>query len=147
VLFLASKPFNLFCSLTNKCEPFYLSYLIPKKEGSVPIKINFEITNYLAELEFEPAQPTLTTVANRKNVVLYTVKNNSNNPIKFHPELLFEPEDLDEYFVLYECLCEKSYQLKPGQKLQLKMIFLLDPEIEKTKKDDSDLVLKVRYKI
>jgi len=146
LLFFASKPYNFFCNLTNKCQPFYLAYLLPKKEGKTPIVINFEVTNYRENLEFEVLAPVLKTVANRRNVATYRAKNTSKKTIKFTPQLIFEPEDISDYITRYQCLCEHSYSIKPGEEIKLRMIFSIDEGFD-DELETYDRTLKIRYKI
>jgi cytochrome c oxidase assembly protein Cox11 len=146
LIFFASKPYNFFCNLTNKCQPFYFSYLIPKKEGKTPVTLNFEITNYRQGLDFRVLSDSFQTVSNRKNIVNYSAKNTSNRTIKFNTELVVEPEYLEEYITRYQCLCSQQYSLKPNEEIKLRMIFLIDEEFFKYRKlrnleDD----LKIRY--
>lgn len=146
LLFFVSKPYNFFCNLTNKCQPFYFAYLIPKKEGTTPIVINFEVTNYNRELDFRVLNSRLETVANRINIVNYSAKNNSKRKIKFQPKFVTEPEYFDEFITRYQCLCSSQYSLKPGEEIKLQMIFVVGKEIfeieefEKIKNS-----LKIRY--
>ncbi len=123
IIFIATQPFNWFCKLTNKCEPFYFSYYIPKREGTQPLLINLEVTNYRADLLFEPVESSLTTVSNRKNIVFYRAKNLTNHPIRFRPSFITEPQYATTFIKRYDCLCSQEYKLKADEEIQLKMRF------------------------
>lgn len=147
LLFFASKPYNFFCNLTNKCQPFYFSYLIPKKEGKTPIILNFEVTNYREGLDFRVLSDGFKTVTNRKNIVNYIAKNTSNRTIKFHPKFVLEPGYLEEYITRYQCLCSSQYTLKPNEEIKLQMIFLIEEKIfeDYNRSKDLESGLKIRY--
>ncbi len=152
IAFFASKPFNFFCNLTSKCQPFYFSNLIPAsflawQEGTQPIIANFEVTNFREGLEFLTTQTKLETVGNRKNTVVFHVKNTSNKTIKFRPQLIVEPEDAASYIESYQCLCQSDHVLKPQEEKDLPMIFLFDPKIVDDVFDGKNAEVKIRYKI
>jgi cytochrome c oxidase assembly protein Cox11 len=145
LLFFASKPYNFFCNFTNKCQPFYFSALIPKQEGKIPAIINFEVTNYREGLDLQVSQEKLETVANRKNTIIYYAKNLSKNTITFRPQLIYEPEIFGDYLETYQCLCKHSYKLKPGEKIELRMVFFVKKEFFQSDEYGEDL--KIRYLI
>lgn len=155
LLFALIQPFNWFCNISQKCQPFYFSYYFPKTQGTEPIDVSFEITNYRDDLEFSALEPNLTTVTNKKNIVTFYAKNLSNRLIKFRPNLQIDPANFDEYVIRYECLCMREYKLKKGESLELKMRFEIDAAIENEEKfivDNSaksktDRTIKIKYRI
>lgn len=130
VLLLLTQPFNWFCNMTNKCQPFYLSYYFPKAKGTQSVNINFEVSNYRNDFDLAPDLPTITTVAGEKNDVIYFAKNLSDENVKFSPRLIIEPAFLEKYVTRYNCLCNNDYNLKPREQLILHMRFAIDNDIE-----------------
>ncbi len=123
VIFIATQTFNGFCKLTQKCSPFYFSYYLHGEEGSNPYGVVFGIDNYHTDLEFEPLEPSITTVANRNNKITYRIKNNSDHFINFRIKLHVDPEKARDGIVIYQCLCDSNYKLKKGEERILEMKF------------------------
>ena len=136
VAFMLVQPFNWFCNLSGKCQPFYFSYYIPKQQGTKPIEVSLEVTNLRNDLDLAADKSPLTTVSGKKNSVIYYAKNLSDHEITFRPRLIVEPESLDKYIIRYQCLCFNDYTLKPGEQKTLEMRFAIDHKIE------SDAVFK-----
>jgi cytochrome c oxidase assembly protein Cox11 len=120
---IAVKPYNLFCGLTNKCEPFFFAYILPRSYGVSPIRVNFEITNFRENLVFETSTVDLETGTNRINKVKFHVKNDSPNIIEFQPKLFIEPEYISKFIERFQCLCTRKYKLRPNEEMDLQMVF------------------------
>ena len=144
VILLIIQPYNFYCNLTSKCRPFYFSYLIPKREGKVEFKITPETINYIEDLIIAPEQESLTTVVNRKNIVTYTVKNDSEHFIRFRPSFYVLPEEMDQYITRFECDCSKTFKLKKGQSTTMKVEFELKREFEEEYRDGAQF--KIGFK-
>jgi cytochrome c oxidase assembly protein Cox11 len=129
ILFLI-QPYNWFCQLSQSCKPFYLSYYLPKREGTKNINIDFSAENYRRDVTFTPDKPSLTTVSGRKNVVIYTIRNSSKKFIKVRPKMIIEPKEVEDFIIRHECLCFKQYTIKAGGSLELRLEFELDKKIE-----------------
>ncbi len=123
IIFIAMQTFNGFCKITQKCSPFYFSYYLHGEEGSDPYKVVFGIDNYHTDLEFEPLESSITTVANRNNKITYRIKNNSDHFINFRIKLHVDPERARDGVVIYQCLCDSNYKLKKGEERILEMKF------------------------
>lgn len=131
VVFFAIQPYNWYCQLSRSCTSFFLSDLIPKKEGKIPLKLGFFINNFREDIVVTPNITEMETVANRKNTVSFSVRNNSKRIARFKFALYIRPEQFEQYMVRYECLCFHSYVLKPGEATELTMVFALNEKIEK----------------
>ncbi|MES2961435.1 MAG: cytochrome c oxidase assembly protein [Pseudomonadota bacterium] len=129
VIFFAVQPYNWFCQLTQSCNPFSFSHLIPKKKGKLPITVDMQVTDYRKDIELTVLQSEIKTVSNQVNKVDYQVKNLTNRVQYLRPVLHVEPEDFKEYIEFYNCLCNNRYKVKPGQTLNLRMEFLLKDNI------------------
>ncbi|MBU6140860.1 MAG: cytochrome c oxidase assembly protein [Proteobacteria bacterium] len=144
--FFAIQPFNWFCQITQSCRPFFISYYIPKEMGE-DVKVSFEITNYNQNLEFFVSQPSIDSFTNKKNLVTYRAKNLSKKTIKFRPQLIVEPEYATKYLTRYECICFRSYKLKPSEEIEMRMEFLIDKKIEEEEQFLNNRNIKIRVKI
>lgn len=146
IAFFAIQPFNWFCQITNKCQTFHLSYYLPKKEGIKPIKVDFGITNYRENLEFDVSEPSITTVSGRNNTVTYRAKNNSNHIMRLYPKLEIEPASVEKYITRYECLCSRQYKLMKGEEIEMRMRFEVSERIEEdTNYRQNGNVVKIWY--
>lgn len=153
VIFFATKPYNLFCNISHKCQPFYFSYITPKIEGIFTTNVSFEIINYRRDLEFSTPITSFKTVSNRINVIKFNVKNTSNRKVKFRPELLIAPEQYREHITLYQCLCSGNHSLKPKEEIEMQMVFLINKSADDSENDailtdeDGRNSLNIRYRI
>ena len=125
VIFIAVQPYNWFCGITQKCNTFHFSYLIPRKEGKDRFNIQLNVLNYSKNFSFESVEKSITTVPHRKNVVYYRAKNLSKKTIYLRPKLNIEPKEFEPYITIYDCLCTKVYKLKRGEEIEIKMTFKL----------------------
>lgn len=129
VIFIAIQPYNWFCGLTQKCDSFHFSYLIPKKEGFDQFKFQLGAINYSGKFSFESVDKTLSTVINRKNTIHYHAKNLSKKTVYLRPKLLITPPEFEPHIKIYDCLCSKVYKLKKGEEIDLKMTFVIKSSI------------------
>jgi len=149
ICFVAIQPFNWFCKLTNKCEPFYFSYHFLKPEGSREIQVNFGAMNYREDLEFTVDESSLTTVSNRMNIVTYRARNLSKRMIRFRPIMHIDPESSQRFIISYECPCSHEFKLKQGEEIELKMKFRIDDKIYNAldERDRDQIKIKIIYRI
>ena len=154
VIFMLVQPFNWFCKISGKCQPFYFSYYIPSQQGIEPIEVSFEVTNLRSDLDLAADRSPITTVSGKKNSVIYYAKNISDHEVNFRPRLIVEPESLDKYITRYQCLCSNDYTLKPGEQKTLEMRFAINHKIEKDAvfkrlgaDKNTSKVIKIRYHI
>jgi cytochrome c oxidase assembly protein Cox11 len=147
---IAARPYNWFCEFSGKCQKFYFSDLLPDFEGNTPINIVLETENNNKNLEFiVDGYDTIRTVSGRKNVVNYRVKNNSDNSIKFKPQLYILPENFDKYVKRLDCLCFEEHLVGKGKEIKLQASFKIDSDIESDKlfKEDPKQVVTIGYRI
>lgn len=145
------QPYNWYCQLTQSCSSFHLSYYMPKKEGKKEFEVEFEVSNYMEDVQFFPEEKSIMIKTNRKHTVSYQLKNLSKKSVVVRPRLIIEPQEVEKYFVRYQCLCAHQYKLKALEEITLKMEFEIDKDFE----TDDDQVferiieqpIKIRYKI
>jgi cytochrome c oxidase assembly protein Cox11 len=152
IAFFAIQPYNWYCGITQSCDSFSLYDLAPFQEGTIPVEVFFEIKSYSSKLAFEPLEPSITTVSNKKNIVTYRVKNLSKDTIRFRPKLVVTPKYFEDGIVTYECLCSHLYKLKPKEVRELQMKFLVKWDAInaiQNKKKNGEFVEKpvIRYEV
>jgi|TARA_Y100000389_G_C17471432_1_gene531592 cytochrome c oxidase assembly protein Cox11 len=120
------RPYNFFCNKTNLCQGIIFAKYIPSYNiGTKKIEINFTAKNTNKDLTFKSEKNSIKTVTGKKNIVKFYIKNNSstNKTIKFRIKYNVSPKDYSQYIKLYQCLCAKSYLLKPGKEIVNEVIF------------------------
>lgn len=63
------------------------------------------------------------------------------------PKMRIDPQFAEQYLNKYECLCFKSYKLKPGESMDLNMTFDFDKKIENDRNLGKDTTIKILFKI
>ena len=123
LIFLVLKPYNWFCNYSQKCQPIYLSELLPTFEGKKPITIIPQAKNYNKYLEFESLTKSFRTVSGRKNTIKFKVKNLTQSYVKFRPEFYINPQDYDYYIIRQNCLCFEEITLQKDEERELIFTF------------------------
>lgn len=146
-VFVAIKPYNWVCRLSNKCSEIVLENLIPNIEGDQEIKVILEVINKREDIEFEVNEPkNLDTVSGRKNVVNYTVKNLTQNEVKFRPKFSIEPAEAQDFISRQECLCFKEYKLAKGETIVIPTRFKFKSKIDQEiAAKNLDSTIKISY--
>jgi cytochrome c oxidase assembly protein Cox11 len=111
------------------------------------MEVKAEIINYNQNLIFSTLEPELKVFGNEKKTITYRAKNLSRKTIKIQPHLIIDPEYTEEYITRYECLCSRSYRLKPQEEIELKMEFEISEDIFRNPKFDKANPITIRYKI
>lgn len=157
-IFFITQPYNWFCQITGKCQPFFFSYYIPKKLGRT-IYLAVNAITYKENLFFSASKPVKIGSnaegeneenkfsTNQKIEVIYTLKNNSKKLMQLQPRLLVQPEYAEKYLIRYECPCSRKYKLKAGEEIEMKMRFEIDSNIEKDEKFKQKELITINYKI
>ena len=146
IAFFAIQPFNWFCQISQKCQPFFLSYYFPKEIGK-QIKLSVNALDYSEKVEFTVLKPEGESYTNWKTLAIYHVKNISKKTINFRPALIVEPKYVEKYLIRYQCLCLHKYRLKAGEEIDMKMEFMIDKKIENDERFNKDELINIGYKI
>jgi cytochrome c oxidase assembly protein Cox11 len=144
LMFFAIKPYNSFCNLSGKCKPFFFAYIFKGSEGAKDIAVNFEVTNYIENLDFEPTESKLITVKNRINNSKIKIKNNSRYPIEFGVSLDSKPLNFLENIERFQCPCSQKYRLKGGEEKIISMIFRIKSTFYEKDMEDDDYIIRFK---
>lgn len=146
IAFFAIQPFNWFCQISQKCQPFFLSYYFSKEIGK---KINLSVNalDYSEKVEFTVLKPEEEAYTNLKTLAIYHVKNISKKTINFRPALIVEPKYVEKYLIRYQCLCLHKYRLKAGEEIDMRMEFMIDKKIESDERFNENELINIGYKI
>ena len=137
ILLCVNLLFNRFCNLSNQCQPYYLSYMMPRQQGENLLNVHFKTTTQHEGLTISVEKPSIQTYHNVINKIAYKVINHSDKTIKIKPIYLAEPKSLEKYITRFHCLCSKSVTIKANATIILESVFMIDPKIENDPQYDS----------
>ncbi len=135
-IFFLIQPFNWYCQLTRHCQPFYLTYHFPKKEGTETLKVFVAARSKFRDVDFFADKYEIETVSNHKNIVKFTLRNNSKKLHYVFPKMKITPEKANEYIVKYECPSLQAFRLKPKETLIVNFEFEINDKIESDESGD-----------
>ena len=81
--------------------------------------------------EFKPVQRDVTMRIGEATHVAYLAKNISDKPVKATATFNVVPPMAGAYFNKVECFCFTETTLKPGESLEMPVVFYVDPDIVK----------------
>ena len=127
----ASVPlYRLFCATTGYGGTTREGIYTPGKaiDRSITIAFNAD-TDPALPWEFKPGEHSTTVRIGKQAFTHYTARNMSEKPITGRAVYNVVPFAAGPYFVKVECFCFKEQTLQPGQKVNMPVLFYLDPAI------------------
>jgi cytochrome c oxidase assembly protein subunit 11 len=109
--------------------------------GAVPgqVKVQFDANVHPGlPWRFEPEQIAVNVAPGAQTKIFYRAQNLSNRPITAQAVYNVTPDTVGKYFKKIQCFCFTQQTLQPGQKVDMPVIFFVDPGIEKDP-DTSDV--------
>jgi len=128
----ASVPlYRLFCATTGYGGTTQEGKFIPGRESTRSITIEFNAdTDPGLPWEFKPGQRKLTTKIGQQVLTHYVARNLTDKPVKGHAVYNVVPFSAGSYFVKVDCFCFKEQTLEPRQRVDMPVLFYIDPAIE-----------------
>ena len=83
---------------------------------------------------FEPEQTTVQVKPGAQTKIFYRAQNLSARPWTGQAVFNVSPDQVGKYFKKIQCFCFTEQTLKPGEKVDMPVVFFVDPKI----KDDPD---------
>ena len=80
---------------------------------------------------FEPKQTTVRIAPGARTTIYYTAQNLSARPITGQAVFNVSPDQVGKYFNKIECFCFTEQTLKAGEKVDMPVVFFVDPAILK----------------
>lgn len=93
------------------------------------ITVRFDANTSGIPWEFKPAQRDVTMRIGETTQVAYLARNMAGRPTSGRATFNVTPELAGAYFNKVECFCFTDTELKPGEMLEMPVVFYVDPEI------------------
>jgi cytochrome c oxidase assembly protein subunit 11 len=96
---------------------------------------------------FEPKQNTVRISPGARTKIFYTAQNLSARAITGQAVYNVSPDTVGKYFKKIQCFCFSEQTLQPGQKVDMPVIFFVDPAIKKDPdtKDIDEITLSYTF--
>jgi cytochrome c oxidase assembly protein subunit 11 len=102
--------------------------------GAVPgqVKVEFDANVHPGlPWRFEPEQTYVNVAPGAKTQIFYRAQNLSARAIVGQAVYNVTPDNVGKYFKKIQCFCFSEQTLQPGQKVDMPVIFFVDPAIKK----------------
>ena len=102
--------------------------------GAVPgeVKVQFDANVHPGlPWRFEPEQVSVNVAPGAQTKIFYSAQNLSARAITGQAVYNVSPDIVGKYFKKIQCFCFSEQTLQPGQKVDMPVIFFVDPAIEK----------------
>ena len=106
---------------------------LPTSDKTVTVAFDSNVAPDLP-WRFEPEQRSVTVHLGEQKLVFFTAENLSNESIVAHATFNVTPETSGIYFNKIQCFCFNEERLDPHQKVEMPVVFFVDPAFAK----DSD---------
>jgi cytochrome c oxidase assembly protein subunit 11 len=93
------------------------------------ITVRFDANTSSVPWDFRPAARDMTMKIGETTQIHYTAKNLSTRPTSGRATFNVTPEMAGAYFNKVECFCFTDTTLKPGETLDMPVVFYVDPDI------------------
>ena len=123
--------YRTFCSLTGFGGTPLRAETAP---GAVPghVLVRFDANVHPGlPWRFEPEQNTVSVAPGAQTKIFYRATNLSARAIRAHAAYNVSPDQVGKYFKKIQCFCFTEQTLKPGQTVDMPVIFFVDPKFTK----------------
>lgn len=138
--------YTLFCQVTGyngttqKVEQYSDTILDQK------IKVTFDAnTSSGLNWDFKPVQNAVELKIGETVQIAYQAVNKSPNAVTGTAVFNVTPMEAGAYFNKVECFCFTETTLKPGEKLEMPVVFFVDPEITKAEETKNIKTITLSY--
>jgi cytochrome c oxidase assembly protein subunit 11 len=133
VLLVAASPrlYRAFCEATGLNGTTQRADTAP---GAVAgqVKVQFDANTHPGlPWRFEPEQTYVNVAPGAQTKIFYRAQNLSARAITGQAVYNVSPDQVGKYFKKIQCFCFNEQTLQPGQKVDMPVIFFVDPAIEK----------------
>jgi cytochrome c oxidase assembly protein subunit 11 len=101
---------------------------IKTSDASISVRFDSNVERTLA-WRFAPSQVTQDLRIGERKMAFYTAENLSDQAVTGMATFNVEPEQVGKYFNKIQCFCFTQQTLAPGQKVEMPVIYFVDPAI------------------
>jgi cytochrome c oxidase assembly protein subunit 11 len=129
----ASVPlYRLFCQVTGYGGTTQEGVHAPGGEHNRTILVQFNAdTDPALNWSFKPGEREIRVKIGEQGITHYVAENKDNEPVTGHAAYNVVPHQAGQYFVKISCFCFTNQTLKPHQKVDMPVLFYIDPAILK----------------
>jgi cytochrome c oxidase assembly protein subunit 11 len=139
--------YRTFCSVTGFAgTPERADHAPGAVAGQIGVRFDANVSPTLP-WRFEPEQNTVRIQPGAQTKIYYMAKNESARAITAQAAYNVTPETVGKYFKKIQCFCFSEQTLQPGQKVDMPVIFFVDPAIKKDPdtKDIDEITLSYTF--
>ena len=143
----ASVPlYRIFCKVTGYGGTTQESARAPDHviDRTITIRFNTDIDPNLP-WEFKPGEASHEVKVGQPTLTHFVAHNLSDKPITGRAVYNVIPFIAGSYFVKMECFCFKEQTLQPGQKVNMPVVFYIDPSIAADREMDDVKIITLSY--
>lgn len=140
--------YRTFCSLTGFGGTPLRAEVAPGAIAHGQVRVRFDANVHPGlPWRFEPEQTTVTVKPGAQTKIFYRATNLSARTIRAQAAYNVSPDQVGKYFKKIQCFCFTEQTLKPGQTVDMPVIFFVDPEFAKDEdtKGLSDITLSYTF--
>jgi cytochrome c oxidase assembly protein Cox11 len=128
----APKLYRVFCGATGYGGTTQRAYSDPTTTSDKTVTVSFD-SNVAPDLpwRFEPEQRSVTVHLGEQKLVFFKAENLGDEPIVAHATYNVEPDTSGIYFNKIQCFCFNEERLDPHQKIDMPVVFYVDPAFGK----------------
>ena len=142
----APELYRVFCGATGYGGTTQRAYSDPATTSDRTVDVAFD-ANVAPDLpwRFAPEQRSVTVHLGEQKMVFFTAENLSNESIVAHATFNVTPETSGLYFNKIQCFCFNEERLDPHEKVQMPVVFFVDPAFAKDSDNDKVDTITLSY--
>lgn len=140
--------YRTFCSLTGFGGTPLRAEVAPGPIAHGEVRVRFDANVHPGlPWRFEPEQTSVTVRPGAQTKIFYRATNLSARTIRAQAAYNVSPDQVGKYFKKIQCFCFTEQTLKPGQTVDMPVIFFVDPGFAKDEdtRDLSDITLSYTF--
>lgn len=144
----ASVPlYDLFCRVTGyggTTQRVDSSLGVPVIDRQINVRFDANTASSL-NWRFAPAQREITVQMGEQVIINYVAENLSDEPIVGMANFNVTPQSAGVFFNKVECFCFTDTYIEPGGKLEMPVVFYVDPDMDKEETTKSLNTITLSY--
>jgi len=121
--------YRMFCQATGYGGTTQRSTQGASKVLDQTLKVRFDANTSNIPWSFKPEQWEVEVKIGETKQIQYVAQNLSNHVVRGRASFNVTPEFAGAYFYKIQCFCFNDTTLKPGEKLEMPVVFYVDPAI------------------